>query len=177
MQRWRRARNAYCGCISTDPTAAHIDGEVARGSLLSGLEADGPEFRRRTGGLFEGAQSGSHRVMAAIPSSHTSRATGKLLRGSLRALTSGALTMAMLVCAPYLFLRRSFQKSFRRFQITLDQFCPIVAVNNPACVEVSVLRANDNVAAPYAGERPVPHAKRHDLIASRWVEGPLGATG
>ena len=85
--------------------------------------------------------------------------------------------MVMFLVAPYLFLRRFSQKSFRRFQITLDQFCPIVAVNNPACVEVSVLRANDNVAAPYAGERPVPHAKRHDLIASRWVEGPLGATG
>ena len=75
----------------------------------------------------------------------------KLLPGSLRALTlSGALTMVMLVGAPYLFLRRSSQKSFRRFQITLDQLGPIVAVNNPARVEVSVLRATDNVAAPYA---------------------------
>jgi hypothetical protein len=53
--------------------------------------------------------------------------------------------MVVLVGAPYLFLRRSSQKSFR---LSLDQPRSIVAVNNLAWVEVSVLRATGKFAAP-----------------------------
>jgi len=102
---------------------------------------------------------------------------GKLLRGSLRAHVVGSADNGDVLGCPVPFPAPLFSEEFSAFSDNPDELCPIVVVNNPACVEVSVLRATDNVAAPCAGERPVAHVRRHDLIASGRVEGPLGATG